>query len=221
RSMIKAMNTLGEGLDTTKASVHEEREHEREEDDFDQRSQVSRHRDRLEPEKPRITLSTFTGNNPHAWLNRVVQYFELNETEGRDRVRYAAILMEKPTCGGSGLLAYTASHTMERFRARVTHTMAATLSYQQVQMVPPVTAVAPSSSLGKKKSDSHRDNRKGKRSGNDRRGERPAAQGQNLKCPKCGRYHPGDCRFTQRVCFNCMKPGHFFSNCPEPPRQLP
>ncbi|CAA0824209.1 Unknown protein, partial [Striga hermonthica] len=55
----------------------------------------------------------------------------------------------------------------------------------------------------------------------DRRDVPPVAQGQNPRCPKCGRYHPGDCRYVQKVCFNCMKPGHFFSNCPEPPRQQP
>ncbi|CAA0832652.1 Uncharacterized mitochondrial protein AtMg00860, partial [Striga hermonthica] len=87
------------------------------------------------------------------------------------------------------------------------------------QLVQPISSALPGSSSGKRKFDSRRDNRKGKRGGNDRRGERPFARDQFLRCRNCGRYHPGECRYTQRVCFNCMKPGHFFSACPEPPRQ--
>ncbi|CAA0806270.1 Unknown protein, partial [Striga hermonthica] len=45
-------------------------------------------------DKPRLTLSTFTGTDPDAWLNRAAQYFELNETEGNERVRYAAYYLD-------------------------------------------------------------------------------------------------------------------------------
>ncbi|CAA0834134.1 Unknown protein, partial [Striga hermonthica] len=83
-------------------------------------------------------------------------------------------------------------------------------SVPSAQLVQPIASAPPDSSSGKRKFDSRCDNRKGKRGGNDRRGGRPASYDQNPKCPKCGRYHPGECRFTQRVCFNCMKPGHFF-----------
>ncbi|CAA0805855.1 Unknown protein, partial [Striga hermonthica] len=89
------------------------------------------------------------------------------------------------------------------------------------QLVQPISSAPPGSSSGKRKFDSRRDNRKGKRGAPDRRDVPPVAQGQNPRCPKCGRYHPGDCRYVQKVCFNCMKPGHFFSHCPEPPRQQP
>ncbi|CAA0834998.1 Unknown protein, partial [Striga hermonthica] len=174
RSMSEAMNTLGDGLDITKASVHElmeimnrrfdemtrnmmarqspprrpnrdrpdhegrrerehdddqarrcedrelERRHDRErhdeerrydeherdvdreqqreeyerEDDFDRRSQASNRHDRPKPEKPKLVLSTFTGADPDAWLNRAAQYFELNEIEGSDRVKYAAYYLD-------------------------------------------------------------------------------------------------------------------------------
>ncbi|CAA0835565.1 Unknown protein, partial [Striga hermonthica] len=93
------------------------------------------------------------------------------------------------------------------------------VSAPSAQLVQPIFSAPPGSSSGKRKFDSRRDNRKGKRGGNDRRGEYPFARDQFPRCRKCGRYHPGECRYTQRVCFNCMKPGHFFSACPEPPRQ--
>ncbi|CAA0810229.1 Unknown protein, partial [Striga hermonthica] len=64
-------------------------EYERE-DDLDRQSQVSTNRDQRAPDKPRITLSTFTGSDPDAWFNRATQYFELNETDGIDRVTYVA-----------------------------------------------------------------------------------------------------------------------------------
>ncbi|CAA0811768.1 Unknown protein, partial [Striga hermonthica] len=66
------------------------------------------------------------------------------------------------------------------------------------QPIQPISSVPPGSSSSKRKSDFHRDNQKGKRGENDRRSECLVAQGQNSKCPKCGRYHPGDCHFTQR-----------------------
>ncbi|CAA0835312.1 Unknown protein, partial [Striga hermonthica] len=44
--------------------------------------------------KPKVVLSTFTGADPDAWLNQAVQYFELNEIEGNDRVKYAAYYLD-------------------------------------------------------------------------------------------------------------------------------
>ncbi|CAA0808190.1 Unknown protein, partial [Striga hermonthica] len=64
------------------------------EDDLDRQSQASTYHERPRIDKPRITLSTFTGSDPDAWLNRAVQYFELNETDGPDRVRYAAYYLD-------------------------------------------------------------------------------------------------------------------------------
>ncbi|CAA0832637.1 Unknown protein, partial [Striga hermonthica] len=64
------------------------------EEEFDQRSQASTYRERPKPDKPRFVMSTFTGSDPEAWLNRIAQYFELNETEGHNRVRYAAFYLD-------------------------------------------------------------------------------------------------------------------------------
>ncbi|CAA0811545.1 Unknown protein, partial [Striga hermonthica] len=61
---------------------------------IDQQSQASNYRDRPRADKPRPILSTFNGTDPKAWLNCVVQYFELNETDGHDRVRYAAYYLD-------------------------------------------------------------------------------------------------------------------------------
>ncbi|CAA0811116.1 Unknown protein, partial [Striga hermonthica] len=93
------------------------------------------------------------------------------------------------------------------------------VSAPSAQLVQPISSAPPGSSSGKRKFDSRRDNQKRKCGGNDHRGDRPFARDQFLRCRNCGRYHPGECRYTQRACFNCMKPGHFFSACPEPPRQ--
>ncbi|CAA0843115.1 Unknown protein, partial [Striga hermonthica] len=49
---------------------------------------------RPKPDKPRFVMSIFTGSDPEAWLNRIAQYFELNEAEGHDRVRYAAFYLD-------------------------------------------------------------------------------------------------------------------------------
>ncbi|CAA0834114.1 Unknown protein, partial [Striga hermonthica] len=75
-----------------RARKHDEdrrREGYEHEEDFDQRSQASTYREQLKPDKLRFVMSIFTGSDPEAWLNRIAQYFELNETEGHDRVRYA------------------------------------------------------------------------------------------------------------------------------------
>ncbi|CAA0827428.1 Uncharacterized mitochondrial protein AtMg00860, partial [Striga hermonthica] len=64
------------------------------EDESDQRSQASNYRERPRSDKPKFVMSTFKGSDPEAWLNRIAQYIELNETEGHDRVRYAAFYMD-------------------------------------------------------------------------------------------------------------------------------
>ncbi|CAA0815745.1 Eukaryotic aspartyl protease family protein, partial [Striga hermonthica] len=64
------------------------------EDDYERQSQASNYCERSKVNKPRITLSTFTGSDPDAWLNRAMQYFELNEMDGPDRVRYAAYYLD-------------------------------------------------------------------------------------------------------------------------------
>ncbi|CAA0824963.1 Unknown protein, partial [Striga hermonthica] len=51
-----------------------------------------------------------------------------------------------------------------------------------------------------------------------RRDDRPT-QGQMPRCPKCGRFHAGECLADQRACYNCNRAGHFASVCPEPRRQ--
>ncbi|CAA0820322.1 Unknown protein, partial [Striga hermonthica] len=55
---------------------------------------ASTYHERPKVDKPRITLSTFTGSYLDAWLHRAVQYFEHNETNGPDRVRYAAYYLD-------------------------------------------------------------------------------------------------------------------------------
>ncbi|CAA0834936.1 Unknown protein, partial [Striga hermonthica] len=90
------------------------------------------------------------------------------------------------------------------------------VSVPSAHLVQPISSAPPGSSSGKRKFDSRRDNWKEKRGGNDHRGERPFTRDQFSRCRNYGHYHPGECRYTLRVCFNCMKPGHFFSACPEP-----
>ncbi|CAA0813637.1 Unknown protein, partial [Striga hermonthica] len=63
-------------------------------DEFDRRSQASTNRERPKPDKPRFVMSIFTGSDPESWLNRIAQYFELNKTDGHDRVRYAAFYLD-------------------------------------------------------------------------------------------------------------------------------
>ncbi|CAA0830747.1 Unknown protein, partial [Striga hermonthica] len=70
------------------------REEREREDDLDRQSQASTYHEGPRIDRPRITLSTFTGSDPDAWLHRAVQYFELNETDGPDRVRYAAYYLD-------------------------------------------------------------------------------------------------------------------------------
>ncbi|KAL4576382.1 hypothetical protein LXL04_012475 [Taraxacum kok-saghyz] len=32
-------------------------------------------------------------------------------------------------------------------------------------------------------------------------------------CPKCNRYHKGECTTNQRTCYKCGKPGHLSTEC--------
>ncbi|CAA0825299.1 Unknown protein, partial [Striga hermonthica] len=67
-----------------------------------------------------------------------------------------------------------------------------------------------------RKANSHRDNRKGKRGGPDRRNHPSFG---NRTCNKCGKYHSGECLADQRTCFNWNRPGHYASVCPESRKQ--
>ncbi|CAA0841254.1 Uncharacterized mitochondrial protein AtMg00860, partial [Striga hermonthica] len=80
----------------------------------------------------------------------------------------------------------------------------------------PISSAPPGSSSGKRKADSHRDNRKGKLRGPDRRNHPSSG---NRTCKKCGKYHSDECLADQRACFHCNRPGHYASVCPEPKRQ--
>ncbi|CAA0822188.1 Unknown protein, partial [Striga hermonthica] len=75
-----------------------------------------------------------------------------------------------------------------------------------VQYAQPISSAPPGSSSGKRKSDSHRENRKGKRGGPDRRNHPSSG---NRTCEKYGKYHSGECLADQRACFNCNRPGHY------------
>ncbi|CAA0836886.1 Unknown protein, partial [Striga hermonthica] len=72
----------------------QEQQWEHEEEEFEQNSQASNMHEKPRVYKPKIMLSTFTGNDPEAWLNRAMQYFELNETPARHWVRYAAYYLD-------------------------------------------------------------------------------------------------------------------------------
>ncbi|CAA0814722.1 Unknown protein, partial [Striga hermonthica] len=76
---------------------------------------------------------------------------------------------------------------------------------QAIQYAQPISAVPPGSSSGKRKSD-FKNKGKGKKVSFDRRDNRPS-NGQ--ACPKCSRSHSGECLASQRICFNCNRPGHY------------
>ncbi|CAA0837941.1 Unknown protein, partial [Striga hermonthica] len=86
-----------------------------------------------------------------------------------------------------------------------------------IQYAQPISTVPPGSSSSKRKSD-FKNKGKGKKGNFGRRDDRPT-QGQQQRCPKCGRFHTGECLADQRACYNCNRPGHYASVCPEPRRQ--
>ncbi|CAA0839446.1 Unknown protein, partial [Striga hermonthica] len=81
-----------------------------------------------------------------------------------------------------------------------------------VQYAQPITSVPPSSSSGKRKSD-FQNKKKGKKGNFGHRNNRPTG---NHTCPRCGKFHGGECLTNQRSCFNCNRPGHY-ANQQQPP----
>ncbi|KAA3465805.1 DNA/RNA polymerases superfamily protein [Gossypium australe] len=41
------------------------------------------------------------------------------------------------------------------------------------------------------------------------------ARPSRLKCPQCGRRHPGECQVNEKACFKCGSLDHFIRDCPE------
>nr|KAJ0222512.1 hypothetical protein LSAT_V11C200051360 [Lactuca sativa] len=65
--------------------------------------------------------------------------------------------------------------------------------------------------LGKRKWDcTNNDSKKGKTSGKERKVDQSSGVKQ---CPKCNRYHKGECNMNQKVCYKCGKPGHIAIEC--------
>ncbi|CAA0829019.1 cysteine-rich RLK (RECEPTOR-like protein kinase) 8, partial [Striga hermonthica] len=53
-----------------------------------------RHREKHASAKPKITMTTFEGVDPDAWLSRAVQFFEINEVHKSERVQIAAYYLD-------------------------------------------------------------------------------------------------------------------------------
>nr|KAJ0208383.1 hypothetical protein LSAT_V11C500276030 [Lactuca sativa] len=65
--------------------------------------------------------------------------------------------------------------------------------------------------LGKRKwNGTHNDSKKGKTSGQERKFDQSSGVKQ---CPKCNRYHKGECNMNQQVCYKCGKPGNIATKC--------
>nr|KAJ0192365.1 hypothetical protein LSAT_V11C800454700 [Lactuca sativa] len=65
--------------------------------------------------------------------------------------------------------------------------------------------------LGKRKWEgTNNDSKKGKTSGQERKVDQSSGVKQ---CPKCNRYHKGECNMNQKVCYKCGKPGHIATKC--------
>ncbi|CAA0819840.1 Unknown protein, partial [Striga hermonthica] len=75
------------------------------------------------------------------------------------------------------------------------------------QYAQPISSVPPGSSSGKRKSDYQ--NKKKEKKGNFGRRDDRSTQGQQPRCPKCGRFHTGEFLADQRACYNCNRPGHY------------
>ncbi|CAA0838608.1 Unknown protein, partial [Striga hermonthica] len=90
-------------------------------------------------------------------------------------------------------------------------------SQTAAQYAQPISSGPPGSSSGKRKSD-YQNKKKGKKGNFGRRDDRPT-QGQMPRCPKCGRFHTGECLADQRACYNYNRLGHYASVCTEPKRQ--
>ncbi|CAA0826927.1 Unknown protein, partial [Striga hermonthica] len=56
----------------------------------------------------------------------------------------------------------------------------------------------------------YQNKKKGKKGNFGRRDDRPT-QGQQPRCPKCGRFHTRECLADQRACSNCNRLGHYAS----------
>lgn len=77
---------------------------------------LTRHEDREEQRgddrrkgRPKITCPTFNRSDPISWLSRANQFFDLQEIERAEKVRYAAYYLEgRRICGCSRLVGCTA-----------------------------------------------------------------------------------------------------------------